>query len=235
VDENVGFEARAVLGPRRARRSRLALLLPVAALVAVAWAGMSGPRGSQAPVASLGSGATVRAAIAQRPQTTEESSAAGVARGPQPGRPATVIGLDVHRLDEVRPGSLGRDDEIAVSGWYVATAITDCPPLAAIYRPAALPDVRGDADGWAFCQRTGVLYASRPDVADSSPPGRGLSVVGATIVIGVVVPPELEVIGARATEVVVVGRLVQTSNACDLAGGCDRELLVDHIAWTPTS
>jgi hypothetical protein len=234
VDENVGFEARAVLGPRRARRSRLALLLPVMALLGVAWAGVSGPRGSQAPVASPRSAAVART-TAPRNQTAEESSAAGVARVPQPGRPTTVIGLEVRRLDEIQPGKLGRDDEVAVSGWYVATAITDCPPLAAIYRPAALPEVRGDADGWAFCQRTGVLYASRPDVADSSPPGRGLSVVGATIVIGVVVPPELEVIGARATEVVVVGRLVPTSDACDLAGGCDPQLLVDHVAWTPTT
>jgi hypothetical protein len=45
-------------------------------------------------------------------------------------------------------------------------------------------------------------------------------------VVGVVVPSELEVIGADATEVVVVGRFVET-----IAGGCAPELVVDRVAW----
>jgi len=215
MDENAAFEARAVLAPRRVRQSRFALLVPVVALVAVAWAGIGGT-GEHA--------ATAESPPAQRPTTA-------VTPAPQPDRPATVIGLDVHRLDEVQPRGLGRDDVVALVGWYVATAITDCPPLAAIYRNGSLPDVRGDADGWAFCQRTGVLYASPPDVQDSWSGSGGLGVVGASIVVGVVVPPELEVIGADATEVVVVGRFVETGEGCAIAGGCSPELLVDHVAW----
>jgi len=142
-----------------------------------------------------------------------------------------VIGLDVHRLDEVQPRGLGRDDAVAVVGWYVATAITDCPPLAAVHRDGSLPDIRGDADGRAFCKRTGVLYASPPDVQDSWSGSGGLGVVGAKIVVGVVVPPELEMIGADATEVVVVGRFVPSGDGCGAAGDCNPELVVDHVAW----
>jgi hypothetical protein len=139
--------------------------------------------------------------------------------------------LAVQRLDDIRPRRLGRDDVIAVAGWYVATAITDCPPLAAIYREGSLPEVRGDADEWAFCDRFGVLYASRPDL-DESPPSAGLAAVAVTLVVGVVVPPELEVIGADATEVVVVGRFVEPGDGCRVRLGCRRELVVDHVAWT---
>jgi hypothetical protein len=226
MDENVAFEARAVLAPRRARQSRLALLLPLVALVAVAAAGMSGTRESHATAEP-----SDPVAIAVRSQPVVESTPAGVTRVPQPDRPATAIGLDVHRLDEVQLRGLGRDDVVAVVGWYVATAITDCPPLAAVYRNDSLPDIRGNSDGRAFCKRTGVLYASPPDVQDSWSGSGGLGVVGATIVVGVVVPPELEMIGADATEVVVVGRFVETSDGCGVAGGCAPELVVDHVAW----
>jgi hypothetical protein len=50
------------------------------------------------------------------------------------------------------------------------------------------------------------------------------------LVIGVVVPPELEVVGTDATPVVVVGRFVQ-SPACEHPVLCRRELIVDHVAW----
>jgi len=54
-----------------------------------------------------------------------------------------------------RPGS-----HWAVAGWYVATDIVDCPPRAAIERTGSLLEIRGDADALAFCERSGVLYAS---------------------------------------------------------------------------
>jgi hypothetical protein len=226
MDENADFEARPVLAQRRARRSRLALVIPVVALVAVAWAGSNGARerGATAPTPNP-------AAIAAGSQPAERPTTAAVTPGPQLERPTTVVGLDVHRLDEVQPRSLGRDDVVAIVGWYVAKAITDCPPLAAIYRDGSLPDVRGDADTAAFCQRTGVLYASPPDVQDSWSGSGGLGVIGASIVIGVVVPPELEAIGADATEVVVLGRFVPTGDGCGGAGDCATELVVDHVAW----
>jgi hypothetical protein len=225
MDEQASFEAHAVLAPRRARLTRLGLLLPVVALVATAWAGVSGDRSDQATAENPGS-----TAVAAQSLPVEGSTPAVPGVRP-PQNPAQVLGLAVQRLDDIRPRRLGRDDVIAVAGWYVATAITDCPPLAAIYREGSLPEVRGDADEWAFCDRFGVLYASRPDL-DESPPSAGLAAVAVTLVVGVVVPPELEVIGADATEVVVVGRFVEPGDGCRVRLGCRRELVVDHVAWT---
>jgi hypothetical protein len=208
MDEQASFEARAVLAPRRARVARLALLLPVIGLVAIAWAGLSGPRSDKATT-----------------DITDPTAVAAPSLTVDAPYPAQVIGLDVQRLDDVQPRGLGRDDVIAVAGWYVATAITDCPPLAAIYREGSLPEVRGDADELAFCVRSGVLFASRPDA--------GVPSVTVTVVVGVVVPPKLEMIGTDATEVVVVGRFVESGDGCGAPAGCRRELLVDHVAWTP--
>lgn len=229
MDEEATFEARAVLAPRRARLTRLALLLPVVALVAIAWAGLSGARSDK-----------TTAAITDPTAVAAPSATPGVQR---PEHPAQVVGLDVHRLDDVQPQSLGRDDVIALAGWYVATALTDCPPLAAIYREGALPEIRGDADTWAFCVRSGVLYASRPDLDERLPTNNlnednrsnngGLPSVAVTLAVGVVAPPELEMIGADATEVVVVGRFVEVGDGCGGPAGCRRELVVDHVAWTP--
>jgi hypothetical protein len=61
----------------------------------------------------------------------------------------------------------------------------------------------------------------------------GLPAVAVTLVVGVVVPPELEMIGADSTEVVVVGRFVESGDGCRIPAGCRRELVVDHVAWTP--
>jgi hypothetical protein len=226
MDEPATFKARAVLGPRRDRLTRLGLLLPVVALVAIVWAGLSGARPDRAT-----------AEIA----APRASPVATPAPPPQP--PAQVVGLTVHRLDDVQPLGLGRDQEIAVAGWYVATAITDCPPLAAIYRQGSLPEIRGDADSWAFCDRSGVLYASQPgldehqlanDPADNGAgTGAGVFAVSVTIVIGVVAPPELEVIGTVPTEVVVVGRFVGSAEPCQAAAGCRPQFVVDHVGWTP--
>ena len=141
-------------------------------------------------------------------------------------RPAQVLGLDVKRLEDVRPRRLDRDRVTAVAGWYVATAITDCPALDAIYRDASLPEVREDFDSWAFCERSGLLYASRRDQ------NAGLPGIAVSIVVGVVMPSELEMIGADATEVVVIGRFVPSGDECQALAGC-RELVVDHVAWTP--
>jgi hypothetical protein len=218
MSEPTSFEVRTVLVPKRRRLARLVLVLPVVALVAIAWAGISGAR-SDRPTAAIPRSTAVAA-----PSSTVAGSTPAVV-------PVNVIGLHVQRLDEVRTGSLGRDDVIAVAGWYVATAITDCPPFAGIERPGALPDIRGDADGAAFCNRSGFLYASPPDVQDSWS-GSGLPAVDVSIVVGVVLPPELEVIGADATEVVVIGRLVQSGTGCRAGTDCSRELVIDHVAWS---
>lgn len=215
MDEQTSFEARPVLAPRRARRARLALLLPVVALVGIAWAGLNGAPANQA-TAELPTPTAVDAPSVRPPEL-----------------PAQVIGFDVKRLDEVQLQALDRNDVIAVAGWYVPMSITDCPPLAVLFRASAPPEVRGTVDGWAFCQRSGVLYASSPDIQDSWSGSAGLGAVAVTLGRGVMVPPELELIGTHATEVVVLGHFVESGDGCRGPAGCGRELVVDHLAWTP--
>ena len=235
MEEQASFAPRSVLGRRRAGWSRLAILVPALALVAIVWAGMSGAR-PDASVATVPATAAVAA-----PSIDVAAPPSAVAVRPRIASfPAQVLGLEVQRLDDIQVRGLGRDTPIAVAGWYVATGIDDCPPLAAIYRTASLPEVRGDADEWAFCDRSGVLYASRPNV-DTPPPMKaeddrsenaGLASIAVTLVIGVVVPRQLEIIGADATPVVVVGRFVESREGCRIGAGCQHELVVDHLAWT---
>lgn len=219
VDESASFETRAVLAPRRARSARLALLVPVVAFVAIAWAGLNGPRSG--PTAALSPNPTtapVPSLPVQAPLTAEAPY------------PAEAIGLAVQRLGELQVGRLGFDAEVAIAGWYVPTSITDCPPLAAIYRDGALPYLRGDADKLAFCVRSGMLYPSRPDLPNGVPTG-----VAVTVIAGVIMPLDLETVGANATQVVVLGRFAKSSDGCRTGVGCSRELVVDHVAWTPSA
>lgn len=213
MDERASFEARPVLGPRRSRLARLTLLLPAVVLVAIAVAGVSGSRSDHGSAA-----------------VAEPTASALATALPRPHAPAQALGLTVHRLDEVDPFVLGRDDVIAVAGWYATTAITDCPPLAAIYRAGALPEDRADIDPWAYCVRSGVLSASQPGLDE---PSAGVPAVVATLAIGVVAPPELDVIGAAPTEVVLIGRFVPSGDPCYAPFGCGREFVVDHVGWTP--
>jgi len=221
VSEQPGFEAHAVIAPRRRRLTRLALLVPAIALVAIALAGFSGARTE--PLTADGYRVT---AAAPSPSAAASTSALA---------PRQVIGLPVERLAVVQARSLGRDDVVAVAGWYVPTEITDCPALAALYRQGSLPEVRGDADTAAFCDRFGVLYASQPDLEDGWARRAALPAFGAAITMGVVVPPQLEVIGAGATEVVVVGRFVESGDGCRVPTDCPREFVIDHVAWTPAT
>jgi hypothetical protein len=234
MEEQARFEARAVLAPRRARLSRLALLLPVAALLAVAWAGVSDPRSDPATAANPDPTAAAVPTVAAAPTPdigSTVSAAPSVVVGPSRHRPGQVIGIDVQRFDGVQPWFLGRDDVIAVAGWYIATAITDCPPLAAIYRDGSLPRVRGVPDEWAYCKRSGVLFASRPDPAESRSGYRGIPQVGVTLAVGIVAPLELEMVGGSPTEVVVIGRFVETADGCGEPVACNTELVVDHVGW----
>ena len=224
MEEQATFEARAVLGPKRARRTRFALLVPALALVAIAWAGVSGARPNQSTAEAPDP--TVEAA--PRLNATVPTSTAPAVPG-RP-RPAEVFGLDVQRLDDVQPGAFDRDDILVLTGWYVPKTITDCPQLAAIYRDGALPDVRGDTDVLAFCVRSGVLYTSHPDLReDRFTEGRA---VPATFVIGVQAPMEIETIGALPREVVFIARFVEGLPGCSAMAGCRPELLIDHVVWT---
>jgi len=230
VSENAGFEARGILVPRRARASRLAVLLPVVALLALAWAGASGRR---VDVASAPT--PVAAAVVASSDVPEQSASPLAAQAPTADVPPMVVGLHVQRLNEVRPRLLSRDDSVALVGWYATTAITDCPPLAAIYRDGARPGADGDVDSWAFCQRKGVFYAAPPSLAFTPSASGTIALVRATIAITVVVPRELEVIGAEPIEVVLVGRFVQKNDECGAATGCAPTFIVDHVAWTAPS
>ena len=214
MDEMARFETRAVLAPRRARRARLALLVPVGAFVAIAWVGLSGDHGSKA--------------AADVPHPTTAAPSPVPTEAPFPAR---VLGLAVRRLDDVQPVSHVRDYEFAILGWYVPTSITDCPPFAIVYRDGALPEIRRDVDALAYCDRTGILYASPPD-PDLGKNG-GLKAVAVTVVLGVVMPSELETVGTDATQVVVLGRFVPSGENCDVSPGCGPELMVDHVGWTP--
>jgi len=235
MDEQASFEPQAVLGRRRAGRDRLLIAVPVIAFAVIAWSGLSGPR-SDADVTAedVASTAPALAAGSSGESPLPPVQAAG------PVYPSQLLGFAVHRLDDVQQADLGRDDITAIAGWYVATAITDCPPLAAIYREGAPPELSGGADSWAFCDRSGVLYASRPDLElrlptnnleDNRSKGAGLPVVPAELMIGIRVPPELEVIGAEATPVVVLGRFVDSNAGCGSPAVCRRILAIDHVGW----
>ena len=219
MTEQTSFEARAVIAPSHRRLSRLALLLPAVALVVTVWAGSSGPRSNQS--------------IAELLDQPTAAPSGPVARVTPAVVPTQVIGLPVQRLDQVPTQTLGRNDDVAVAGWYVATTISGCPPLAALYRAGSPLKVGGDIDAWRFCDRSGVLYASQPDVRDSSSRGAALLGFGVTIIADVIVPPELEILGADATQVVVIGRFVESGAGCGVVAVCPRELVVDHVAWTP--
>ena len=193
--------------------ARLALLLPAIASVAIVWVGSSG--------------APPNRATADVPVPT----AAASFRAPETPYPERVLGLVVHELGDVVSKGPSRDEVFAVAGWYVATALTDCPAVAIVYRDGALPEIRPDADRLAYCDRSGVLYGARPD-ADLRE-NSGLSAISVTVALGVLVPSELELPGADAREVVVLGHFVESTDGCALSAGCSRELVVDHLAWTP--
>lgn len=235
MDEQATFEPRSVLGRRRTGWNRLAVVVPAVALGFIAWAGASGARPGPD-----GAGPTDAAAIAAG-SNSAAPSAARATPPLRPGYPAQVLGIHVEPLVEAQARSIARDTVVAIAGWYVATSITDCPPLAAIYRLGSLPEIRG-GDPLAYCHRHGVLYASRPDLEERLPTNNlednrakdaGLPAVAATLVIGVLVPPELEVIGADATPVVVLAHFTP-SGGCR-GPRCARELVVDHLAWADGS
>ena len=96
MDEQVAFETRAVLAPRRARLSRLALLVPALALVATAWAGLSG-RSEQ------DSRAGQTAAAASRP--TSLSGIRSSSSTPAPITRFTTISVASRRCPICSPGS----------------------------------------------------------------------------------------------------------------------------------
>lgn len=224
MDEQASFEARAVLPPRRARRSRAALLVPAIAFVVVAWAGLSGPRPDQS--------------TARLPSPTAAAEPSPTAEVPYPER---VIGLEVHQLDELPLRELGRNDVVAIAGWYRPTSISNCPAVAVIYRDGALPEIRPDVDALAYCDRSGILSADRPALSVRPPPKHhtddgtrhaGPSEVAVTFILGVKAPRAIELAGADATRVVLVAHVADVGDGCGTPAGCRRVLVVDYVGWT---
>lgn len=200
--------------------ARLVLAVPALALVAIAWAGTSATREDPSTAEAID-----RAAVAE-PTLVSPSTAT------EAPFPARVLGLGVASLSDVLLLKVDRDEIVVVSGWYVATAITDCPRVAITRRDGELPQVHPEADRMAYCDRSGVLFDARPSDGDEFGLA-GFPVITTTLVPGVKVPPELEVVGADARQVVVLGRLVPGVPGCERVDGCSRELVVDHVAWTP--
>ena len=56
--------------------------------------------------------------------------------------------------------------------------------------------------------------------------------VPVTVAVGVVMPQEIEVVGASSTEIVVLGKFVAPSAGCVFLAGCGGDFVVDHVAWT---
>jgi len=233
MDEQAAFETRAVLAPKRARLSRLALLVPVLALAATAWAGFSGRSAEDA--------AGPDAAAVAGPSTPGSQPSSAVAERPPGSRPPTeALGLEVRALDELDPPRLDAGEIVAIGGWYFATEITDCPPLAATFRQSPGPEAEGNVDPWRFCQRSGVLFASQPQFdglaantfEENRSKNSGLPAIGVLVDEHVVMPAQLEQIGGDATPVVVLGRFVDPDDRCHWPMDCPRQLVVDHVAWS---
>jgi len=228
MQEPSTFEIRPVLAPRRARRNRLAVLLPLIALAGIAVVGLTGtpsdPTTADIPTA------TQLESTSPSPPTASEAP-----------YPTEALGLTVHRLDDVQLARLNRGDVVAIEGWYLPLAVTGCPsgvPSQESPPPAVTPGF----DPWAYCERSGVLYAARPAadgrlVAPPTAEERGASngpeAVSASLLHGVRLPTSLEAVHPDPMQVVVLGHFVETSSACMLLGACPSELVVDYLAWVP--
>jgi len=226
MHEPSAFEIRPVLAPRRARRNRLAVLLPLIALAGIAVVGLTGTR-SNPTTADLPAATQLESTSPSSPTASEAPY------------PTQALGLTVHRLDDVQLARLNRGDVVAIEGWYLPLATTNCPagvPSQQSPPPRILPGF----DPWAYCERSGVLYAVSPGpdgqlVAPSATDheGTGPEAVSASLLHGVRLPASLEAVHPRAMEVVVLGHFVETSSACMLLGACPSELVVDYLAWAP--
>ncbi len=226
MHEPTAFETRPVLGPGRARRNRFAVLVPLIALGAIAAIGLTGSR-SNPTTADLPSATTWQSA-------TPSSAAASEAP-----YPTEALGLAVHPLDDLQLARLNRDDVVAIEGWYLPLATTNCP-AGVPSQQSPPPEIQPGFDPWAYCERSGVLYAASPGVDGRLLPatspdhgGIGPEAVSASLLHGVRLPAALETTHPVAMQVVLLGHFVESSSACMLLGACPSELVVDYLAWSP--
>lgn len=204
------------------------MLVPLVALTAIALVGLtgtpaSGPRTAILPISTPSTPAV-------SPPVPEPLAAP---------YPAQALGLAVHRLDDVQLARLNRDDVVAIEGWYLPLATTDCP-AGVPSQQSPPPDILPGFDPWAYCERSGVLYAAQPGLngrlvvpTGATDAGNGPVAVSASLLHGVRLPVALEAVHPQPMEVVVLGHFVETSSACMLLGACPSQLVVDYLAWAP--
>ncbi len=232
VDEGASFEPRSVLARRRAGWTRLAIVVPVVALIGAVWIGTSGPR----PGSSID---------AQNNRASAQAGVAAVSEGPPPvarheaAYPSRVLGIEVRTLADVHPPTGHGDAVVAVAGWYVAWPSLGCPTRPGIDNPGLVAELGVDADIRTFCDRSGVLF-STPNPAGSTnvggandhPYGTGAApALPVVLTPGVVVPPPIAAPDATPVQVIVVGRVVQPRGQTSQATTA-LQLVVDRVAWT---
>ena len=222
MDEQASFEPRAVLAPRRAGWNRVAIAVPVMALIGAIWGGLSGPN-SAATTADTHHEVTV-AGPSDALQPTQASR-------PVAAYPSRVLGIEVRTLADLDSSSVDGDVMVAVAGWYVARPMLGCPASSGIDLPDFVAELGVDADVCSFWDRSGLLVAT-PNPAGSGNVGGandhpyGLQATLAVPVVltpGVVVPPVLSDSGTVTALVILVGRLREP--------GSGRELVVDRVVW----
>jgi hypothetical protein len=221
MDEPSTFEPRAVLTPRGAGRSRLAVTVPAFALAITVWVGTSGPRSGDE-----------QSALRSQP-TTAPSSGRPAEVAPRPTRtayPAKVLGLEVLTLDDLGGRSRRHGPAIAVVGWYVPRTAAACPPPATGEGQTLAEELGVVADTRTFCERSGLLLAAapRPGSPHLATDGPALTVV---LTPGVAVPAGLDEAGRTASQVILVGRMIDGDPACSGRVPCRRDLLVDRVVW----
>jgi hypothetical protein len=213
MDEQTSFETRAVIGPRRAGLNRIAIAIPVLALGAMVWFGLSGTSPALNP--ANGSPPPTRA-----PDALESGRQA-------PSYPATAFGIEVRTVGDVARADVGAEAVTAVAGWYVAWPNLGCFIADATEPPGILANLGVNADVRTFCDRSGALTAAPTVPRQRAGASPGLYVVLAP---GLVVPPQMNVPDGPPIEVVLVGRVVAMRHPTDQVT-TDRQFLVDGVAW----
>jgi hypothetical protein len=234
MDEQSSFEPQAVLAPKRAGWNRLRIILPVVALIGAVWFGISG----RGPAASPGDEHDKAIAQASNPASPADTTQPpGQDTG---GYPSTVLGIEVRTLANLDRSNTGKEQVVAVAGWYLAWPSLGCPTSRGVV-PGFVAELGVDADRRTFCDRSGLL------VAIPNPAGSSTNVGGANdhpygssapqplpviVTPGVVLPAELSGTGAASApgQVILIGRLVERSQPTDQASS-GAQLLVDRVAW----
>ena len=214
MDERASFEPRAVLG-RRAGSNRLAIVVPVVALIGAVWIGTSGPR-SDASTADERSGQRIA-------QATTAADPVNPTQGlhQEAAYPGTVLGIEVRTVADLDSSTVRDHPVLAVAGWYVAWPSLGCPTRTGVDVAGFVAELGHDANIRTFCDRSGVL-SSTPNPTGSTP---ALSV---SLTPGVVVPPEIADPDATPAEVILVGRVSALSNQTDQASS-GRQMVVNRV------